>query len=219
MNKNVKDIVTDSATLSDWSIEIDPVKEGKLTQEIIISLKATMRENNLISLSAPQIGYNRRIFCLRFGDNDYRTFINPIIDNNVNITMAREKCTSIPGKEFIIPRFGKINFYFTTPLGKIESGQLVGRAAYAFQHALDHLNGLLVEDIGLEIDELFDKATEEERTEVIKLYAEALDLKQKELNEIIEEDKDLKEINEGIRFIQSVRDGTTILEKSIDKEG
>ena len=76
---NVKEIITDVDSLSEWSSEIDTVKEGKLTQTIVLSLKGTMRENNLQYLTAPQIGYNRRILCLRFGDNDYRTFINPAI--------------------------------------------------------------------------------------------------------------------------------------------
>lgn len=217
MNR-VKDIITDSSELSKWCIEIDPKKEGKLCQEIILALKATMREKQLISLSAPQIGYDKRIFCIRFGENDYRTFINPAIDNNTGITMARESCSSIPEKEFIIPRFSKITFYFMTPMGKIEQGNLVGQAAYVFQHELDHLNGMLVEDIGLEIDELFDKATEEEREEVLKMYAESLDLRLKELNKEIAEDKDLKNIDDAIKFINSVKDGSTKLDTSVKTE-
>lgn len=216
---NVKDIITDATLLSEWSIEIDPAKEGKLCQEIILALKATMREKNLQSLTAPQIGYNRRLFCLRFGDNDYRTFINPIIENNSNISMSRERCSSIPDKEYIIPRFGKVKFFFTTPLSKVESATLVGRASYVFQHAMDHLNGMLVSDIGLEIDELFDNATDEEREEVIKMYAESLDIRQKELNKEIAEDEDLSNINDAVQFINSVKDGSTILQKSaIEKE-
>ena len=211
---NVKEIITDVDALSNWSVEIDTRKEGKLCQEIILALKATMREKNLQSLSAPQIGYNRRIFCLRFGDSDYRTFINPAIENNTGMTMSRESCSSIPDKEFIIPRFGKIKFFYTTPMGKVESATLVGRASYVFQHAMDHLNGMLVSDIGLEIDELFDQATDEERAEVIKMYAESLDIRQKELNKEIEEDEDLSEITDAIKFIQSVKDGTTILQPS-----
>lgn len=209
---HVKEIIKDSSLLSDWSTEIDPQKEGKLAQEIILSLKSTMKENNIQSLSAPQIGYNRRIICLRFGDNDYRTFINPIIENNSNITMSRETCSSIPGKTFIIPRFTKIKFYFTTPLGKIESGTLAGRAAFVFQHAIEHLNGSLVEDIGLEIDELFDNATDEERAEVIQMYAESLDIRFKKLQEEISTDEDLKQLDDAIKFISSVNDGSTILE-------
>lgn len=209
---HVKEIIKDSAVLSDWSTEIDTQKENKLVQEIVLALKATMRANDLQSLSAPQIGYNRRIICLRFGKDDYRTFINPAIENNSNITMSRETCSSIPNKTFIIPRFTKIRFYFTTPLGKVESGTLVGRAAFVFQHAVDHLNGSLVEDIGLEIDELFDSATEEERSEVLRMYAESLDLRQKALQEEINADADLKQLDDAIKFITSVKDGSTILE-------
>lgn len=216
---NIKEIVKDTNILSEWSIEIDPKKEGKLTQEIVLALKATMREHGLQSLSAPQIGYNRRLLCLRFGDNNYRTFINPAIDNNVGITMSREKCSSLPNREFIIPRFNKIKFFFTTPLGKVESATLVGKAAYVFQHSLDHLNGMLVEDIGLEIDELFDSATEEERAEVIQMYIESLDLRQKDLTKDLAEDEELKDIDDAIKFINSVKDGSTVLDVSLkDKE-
>ena len=214
----VKEIETDAEKLSDWTVELDTRKEGKLTQDIVLALKNTMRKNNLVSLSAPQIGYNKRVVCLRFGDNDYRTFINPAIENNTGITMSRESCSSIPGKEFIIPRFGKIKFWFTTPLGKVESAQLVGKAAYVFQHALDHLNGMLVSDIGLEIDELFDQATDKEREEVIKMYAESLDLRLKEINKEIEQDKELTDINDAVRFMNSVKEGSTVLDFSKDKK-
>lgn len=212
MKTNVKSIITDVKELSDWSVEIDTRKEGKLLQEIVLALKETMRENKLESLSAPQIGYKRRVLCIKFGDNDYRTFVNPAIENNVGITMSRETCTSIPGKTFIIPRFNKIKFFFTTPLGKVESANLVGRAAYVFQHALDHLNGMLVEDIGLEIDEMFDNATDEEREEVIKMYAESLDIRMKELHEEIQNDSELHDLDDAIKFIRSVGDKETILE-------
>lgn len=214
----VREIITDNELLSDWSIEINTVKEGKLTQEIVLALKATMREKNLQYLTAPQIGYKKRIFCLRFGDNDYRTFINPIIDNNTGITMARESCASIADKEFIIPRFSKIKFYYTTPMGKVEAATLVGRASQMFQHAVDHLNGMLVSDIGLEIDDLFDQATDKEREEVIKMYAESLDLRLKQLNKEIAEDKELKDIDDAIKFISSVQDGSTVLETAHVKE-
>lgn len=208
---NVKTIITDCSKLEDWAVEIDPQKDGKLTQEIILALKTTMRENNLQSLTAPQIGYNRRIICLRFGDNDYRTFINPAIENNVGMTMSRESCSSIINKEFIIPRFNKVSFYFTTPLSKVEKCNLVGRAAHVFQHAMDHLNGVLLSDIGLEVDDLFDNATEEEREEVIKMYAESLDLRHKELEKEILEDDELKQLDDAIKFITSVKEGTTVL--------
>lgn len=213
MDKHVKNIITDEAALGDWSIEIDTRKEGKLLQEIILALKATMKANDLISLTAPQIGYNRRVLCMRFGKNDYRTFINPLVENNTNFQFARETCSSIPGKTFVMPRFNNIKLFFTTPLGKVESTKLTGMSAWKFQHCLDHLNGMLSSDIGLEIDEMFDNATEEERAEVLKMYAESLDIRQKELQEMIKEDKELSDIDNAAKFIASVKSGETILDK------
>ena len=207
-----KEIITDVEKLSDWCIEVNPHKNGKEVQEIILNLKATMREHDLQSLTAPQIGYNRRIFCIRFGKNDYRTFINPAIENNSGITMSREKCTSIPEKEYIIPRFNKIHFFYLTPMNKVESANLAGRAAHVFQHCMDHLNGLLLNDLGLEIDDLFDQATDEEREEVLKMYAESLDLRYKELQEDIKNTPELTQINDAISFMNSVKDGSTVLD-------
>lgn len=213
MNEHVKNIVTDEQKLSEWCVEINPKKEGKLTQEIVLSLKETMRHNNLTSLSAPQIGYNKRIFCIKFSDSDYRTFINPVIENNTDLTMSRETCSSIPEKTFIIPRFNNVKFYFTTPLDAVKSATLSGRAAFVFQHALDHLNGMLVSDIGMEIDADFDSASQEEQEAILRMYAESLDLRQKDLVKTIQEDEDLKQIDDAIKFINSVKDGTTVLEK------
>lgn len=218
MDKYVKEIVTDVDKLSEWCIEIDTRKESKLLQEIVLSLKQTMREKGLISLAAPQIGYNRRVFCIRFGESDYRTFVNPIIENNTAFQFARESCSSIPDKTFIMPRFGNVSVYFTTPLGKVESSKLVGLAAFKFQHCMDHLNGMILSDIGLEIDEMFDNASEEERAEVLRMYAESLDIRQKELQQQVQEDQELKQIDDASKFIASVKAGETILENSLNEK-
>ena len=208
MNR-VKEIITEKEKLYEWCDDVDVRRDSKLVQEIVLALKATMREKDLVCLAAPQIGYTRRIFCLRFGDNDYRTFINPIIDNNVDFTMSRETCVSLPDRTFIMPRFGKIMVYFTTPLGKAEGATFVGRAAFEFQKALDMLNGLLIDDIGLEIDADFDNASEEERAEILQMYAESLDIRQKDLRTEIDSNKELSDIEDAARFIHSVRIGET----------
>ena len=218
MDSKVKDIITDLDQISAFAMEIDPRKEGKLVQEIVLALKSTMREKQLKSLSAPQIGYNRRIFCMCFGDNDYRTFINPMIENNTVFQLSRETCSSIPGKTFIRPRFGSITVFYVTPLGKIESRKIVGRAAIVFQHCLDHLNGLTLADIGLEIDDMFDNATEDERAEVIKMYMDSLDIKQKQLEDELKSDSETAQILDATRFIQSVQDGKTVIELENNNE-
>jgi hypothetical protein len=84
---------------------------------------------------------------------------------------------------------------------------MFGLAANVFQHELDHLDGLTLADIGLEIDEAFDNATEEERNEVINSYLESLDLKQKNLDKEIDEDPELKQTKDAIEFMEKVQKG------------
>ena len=78
-----------------------------------------------------------------------------------------------------------------------------------FQHCIDHLDGLLLCDVGLEITPEFDKASDEEKEELIKLYMDSLDIKRKELEKEIEGDKDLKQLSDAIDFLESVKKGET----------
>lgn len=208
----VKEIITDENSLCDWSEVIHPKKEGKELQKIIGELKATMRAKDLEYLTAPQIGYNKRVFCVKFGNKDYRSFVNASISNLAKMTIARENCYSIPDKRFIIPRYNMVELMYYTPLGEVQSCKLYGRSAWVAHHCVDHLDGLLTSDIGLEIDDMFDNATEEEREEVIKMYMESLDLRQKQLKEDINSNEDLKKMNDAIDFMESVRKGETVVE-------
>ena len=211
----VKEIIIDPEKLSEWCEVIHPQKEGKLCQQIIGELKATMRAHNLEYLTAPQIGYNKRIFCVKFAKNDIRSFINASIYNMAKITIARETCNSIPDKQFIIPRYDVVEFIYYKPLGKDpEANKVLGRTAHVIHHCVDHLDGLLTSDIGLEIDDDFDNASPEEREEVIKMYLESLDLRQKQLREEIDNDEELKKMDDAINFMESVRKGETIIERA-----
>jgi len=177
-----------------------------------------MREKKLVYLTAPQIGENVRVFCIRFGEDDYRSFINPIIETQTGFQLAREFCYSIPDKEFIRPRFNTIRFIYQTPMGKCECKEVKGMTAFMVQHCIDHLDGLVLSDIGLEIDEMFDNATDDERAEVIKLYMDTLEIKQKELDKQIEDDPDLKQMSDGIKFMNAVREGKVEFEKEEPKK-
>ena len=204
--------------LSEWSKEINLRLENKEAREIISEIKKTMRVKGLNSLSAPAIGYQRRIFCIDFKDREIKTFINPIIVNAKGLQLSREKCTSIPGKEFIRPRNNEIEVMYQDPMSKPQSRKLVGLAAIVFQHEQDHLDGLLLSDVGLEVDELFDNASEEEKQEVIEAYLDSLDLKQKDLQTEIQEDKELKQMDDARKYMESVYKGETKIEGLNDYE-
>lgn len=210
--KYIKEIITDYVALSERCDEYDVKKENKEFQNIILELKNTIRANDgMLGLSAPQIGYYKRVLCLNF-NGDIRTFINPIITNVSGFELSRETCHSIPDKVYIRTRNNKVDVTYQTPLGKIESIQLVGVAAVIFQHHLDHLDGLLLSDVGLEIDDDFDNASDEEKEQIIDMYLEALDIKRKEIEEAINDDAEAKQMSDAIKFIDSVNKGETIVE-------
>ena len=200
--------------LNDRAEEIDIRKENALMREIILELKDTLRNHKEgVGLAAPQIGYNKRIFVINFS-GDLRSFINPIISEVKGFELSKEGCLSIPGKEFIRPRNNEITVLYQTPLGKIESRKLVGKAAIIFQHEIDHLDGLLISDIGLEIDENYEKATEDEKAQIIQKYMDSLDIKKKAVEDEIQNDPELKKQDDAIKFMEALQQGQVQFEKA-----
>lgn len=227
--KEIENIITlgseyESVILS-RADEVDVRKEGNAVRQTVLTLKKKIREHNLTSLSAPAVGINKRIFVINF-NGDLRSFVNPIATKYEGIELSREVCSSLPGKTYIRPRNSAITVTYQTPLGKIESKKFIGKAAVVVQHEIDHLEGLLLSDIALEIDEAFDSAPEEERLAVINAYLDSLDMQQKELEAEIKSDPELKQVNDAIDFMQSVAKGeTAIVSENLelvnngDKEG
>lgn len=213
--KHIKDILTienDEVKLSERSMEIDTKNQAIEMREIVSSLKATMRANDLAYLSAPAIGYQRRIFAINFNDLEIKTFINPVIASAKGLHLAKETSNSIPNKTYIRPRNTEITIMYQRPTGQPESRKLVGLAADIFQQCMDDLDGILLCDIGLEIDDNWDKLTDEEKQEIIGEYLDSLDLKQKQLQKEIEDNTELKQIDDAITFMTSVYKGDTEIE-------
>ena len=192
--------------------EINRENEGELLKEIISNIKKTMKKNNLVSLSAPGIGYNKRVFCLDFSDNEIKTFINPVIVNKTELKLAREICSSLPNKEYILPRHYEVDIIYETPTGKIKTNKFKDVASYVVQHELDHLEGVTLEDIGLEVDEDFDSATEDERQEIITMYLESLERRQKILDEEINNDEELSVVSDRLKFTEALASGKITFE-------
>lgn len=196
--------------------EIDTQKENKLVREIVSKIKRTMRKNNLTSLSAPAVGYNKRIFCVDYSDNEIKTYINPVVSLREGIHLSREVCSSIPDKEYIIPRNNVINIYYQRPNGEVKIQEFKGLASNVLQHELDHLEGITLDDMGLEIDKDFDEATDEERLEIVNMYLDSLDIMLKDVKEDIENNEELKVISDRLNFTEAVVSGKVKLMKEED---
>lgn len=219
--------ITSIEELVQSSIEIDTKKDNKKMREIITELKYRIGKDNLTALSAPQIGEKYRIFCIKFTEKKgkktsetIKTFINPIVTGIKGIVVDREADICIPNRQFIIVRNNELSLLYQNPLGNNLSQKFSGKSSAVVQLMMDHLDGILLTDLGLEIDEKFDEASEEEKNELIEAYLNSLDVYKKQVDEEIESNKELKSMQDAVKFIQSVRDGETKLGSpiSIDKE-
>ncbi|MGX9133508.1 peptide deformylase [Rummeliibacillus sp. JY-2-4R] len=107
-----------------------------------------------IGIAAPQVNVSKRIFALHLPDSKGKQLslivINPkIVSHSVEGTYISvgEGCLSvdrdIPG---YVPRHARITVKFFTPEGEEKKMRLKGLPAIAFQHELDHLNGIMFYD-------------------------------------------------------------------------
>jgi peptide deformylase len=192
---------------SDLQIRPDVAKVIKDLKETILANK------NLVSLSAPQIGKFDRIFCIRFANGDIRAFINPMISKTDGIHLVREISPSLPDRAFIVPRHNRIIAMYQTPSGLPEESVFEGVVAEIFQHMVQVLDGVLISDIGLEVFEDFDNASEEEKSQVLDAYFKELKLREDNMNKEIEENEDLKKTRDAIKFLEGVATGKITVEK------
>ncbi|MFH1896572.1 MAG: peptide deformylase [bacterium] len=138
-------------------------KLDKATQRLIGNLKDTLagqKNPEGVGLSAPQIGALRRIFVLRFTPKGGVTVvINPKITKhsqktNLDISQNKEPdmegCLSVPGVYAVVERPWKITAVYCDEDFKKVTQSLEGFAAVAFQHELDHLEGILFTQRALE---------------------------------------------------------------------
>jgi peptide deformylase len=102
-------------------------------------------------LAAPQVGINKRFFVLRFG-NRFQTFINPEIIKMGDVkTETAEGCLSIPDQWFVVSRSRKIDVRYLDENLQVRKCRFHDFDAIAFQHELDHLDGILICDKGREV--------------------------------------------------------------------
>lgn len=201
----------------DRAEEINISSDKKLIEKIISKLKNYLVENkNIPGISAPQLGYNKRIFCINF-NGDIRAFINPIISKRKGLHLSREIKLEEPEKEFIVPRSDEIIIIYTDPTFKPQTNKLEGYASEVFEALTNILDGISSVTSGFEIDEAFDNASEEERQELLDFYIDSLKKLSEELNKEIEETPELKEMSKAIDFMTKVQLGEVTLEKDLVK--
>ena len=213
---NLKTVENDLDILRTRSREVDIKRDWNYIKDVILELKGALRElgDKAVGLSAIQLGHPVRVFVINFG-NKLQTFINPVINKYSNAYFSTEGCLSIPDKEYLILRYHDIEFFYQTPTGQNQAARLRGLAAQVFQHEIDHLDGLLISDGGVENTEELQKLSGEERIEFFKELADSMDLVSKQLKE--ESIKELQEEKEKIQKLDDKEETVEIIEEIIDK--
>ena len=201
-------IITDKDKLSDRFEEVNPDEPVKKVASIVNDVKRTLKANkDLVALSAPQLGYNKRIFCIKFKDK-IMTFINPLITHSEGQHFSRETNASVSG-EYILPRANNVVAIYQDEHGKIAENKFDGMASDIFQQMYQLLDGVLIDDLGLEVMEGFDDLSDDERSEILSMYVDYLKDTSIKMDKHIESDKTLHDMKQAIDYMSSVAKGET----------
>lgn len=192
-------IIYDKSVLFDRSDEVNLSEERAFAKKIISELKKEMKEHNWASLSAPQIGYQKRIFCVNFS-GDIQEFINPMITNAGGLQFVKEQSTCIPDKLFLVPRNTSIAVSYQTLLDNETNKKFIGAASYVVQQNINTLDGILIDDIGMEIDEGYDTLTDDEKAELLHLYREHITEMREKADAEVKKDEYASRLSDAIAF-------------------
>ena len=107
-----------------------------------------------MGLAAPQVGINKRFFVVCYEEDDgvFKDYVlvNPkLVSNSLELIYAGggEGCLSVNRDvEGIVPRYARVTFEGFDENGKKVRYRAREELAIAFQHELDHLNGILFFD-------------------------------------------------------------------------
>jgi peptide deformylase len=103
-----------------------------------------------IGLAAPQIGEPLRICVIDLSvgkkGGELLTLINPEFVSREDMQLEDEGCLSVPGFNAIVPRPAKAAVRALDRTGQTRVIEATGLLARAFQHEIDHLDGLLFLD-------------------------------------------------------------------------
>ena len=210
----MRQIITDLDTLTPakpLEFITDKGIEKEEGENIIKEIKEVMAsDESIIALSAPQIGIDARVFCLKFNDT-IKTFINPIVTKKIGGTIAPETCASMPGKEILISRPDEITVVYYTDEFKYEDNKLLGPAARLFDQQTQLLDGIPPSELGLVSDVAEDGSladlNEEEIAQITEIYKQFVKTKLEALQADIESDETAAKEYNSLKFTENVING------------
>lgn len=136
-------LVTSERKLKKPCVEADDLVEamqiGRHLQKVAQDLDSSKRMG-CVGLAANQLGYDKRVIVIK-KNGRFKILINPIIVAGMGSITHKETCFSRLNKEPVeVTRMTMIIIKADNSM----KAQLKRMEAYAYQHEIDHLNGILI---------------------------------------------------------------------------
>ena len=140
----MKIYVYESSILRTKSTEVEVVDDE--LRLVLDKMMKVMEEANGIGLAANQVGIDKRFFVLDVEGRKIKVINPEILEFGDELVEFEEGCLSIPGIYKNVTRPEKIRVKYMDENNEIHEELLDGRLSRAFQHELDHLDGVLFID-------------------------------------------------------------------------
>jgi len=121
---------------------------------LIDDLAETMLAAPGAGLAAPQVGVALRVFVVKGEENQVIGLVNPELVKGEGVQVGYEGCLSYPGWVGEVARYEEVVIKGRNRHGKEVRIKSSGFTARAYQHELDHLDGILFIDRLTSLDTL-----------------------------------------------------------------
>jgi len=130
--------------------EVEVIDEKVIT--LLDDMKDTLHDANGAGLAAPQVAVLKRI-CIVETEDGYFELINPVLKSHKGTQTGVEGCLSVPKKYGQVTRFNEVKVEALDRYGKKQLYKVKGFTARAFQHEMDHLDGIVYTSLAENLQE------------------------------------------------------------------
>ena len=120
-------------------------------KQILADMLETMYAGHGVGLAGNQVGLLKRLVVIDCAGDDEEPdpikMVNPkIVEHSENKILHNEGCLSLPREYADVERWENVTVAYLDENGKPQTRAATGLLAIAFQHELDHLDGILFID-------------------------------------------------------------------------
>lgn len=133
-----------------------PVKEvNENIKKLLDNMAETLYHAKGVGLAAPQVGISKRVIVVDIGEGLFK-LVNPEIVASSGIQDGAEGCLSLPDVVGNVKRSEHVKVKALNEDGDEVTIEASGYLARAFQHEIDHLNGIIFTDKATAIERVSD---------------------------------------------------------------